>query len=231
MIKKLKEKEKAIRLRKQGETYSQILSVVPVAKSTLSIWLKEVGIAKEQKQKFTLAKRLSAKRGGEAKRKQRIEKQNKIVSEAKSEIKNISEHELFLIGVALYWAEGTKEKEYRPGSGVQFSNMDPRIIQVFLKWVLTICKIPKDMLVFDIFLHENHINRLGEVKRYWSGVVGINPRDINRVYWKRNKVKVTNRKNTGEKYFGVLKIKVKRSSSLVRKIAGWSDGLYKSIVI
>mgnify|MGYP000140241659 CR=1 FL=1 len=37
------EKEKAITMRKEGKTYSQILAVVPVAKSTLSLWLQDVG--------------------------------------------------------------------------------------------------------------------------------------------------------------------------------------------
>ncbi len=38
------EKEKAIALRKQGKTYSEILAKIPVAKSTLSLWLHDVGL-------------------------------------------------------------------------------------------------------------------------------------------------------------------------------------------
>ena len=53
MIEKREEKEKAIKLRKQGKTYSEILSVVPVAKSTLAIWLQSVSLGKKQKQRIT----------------------------------------------------------------------------------------------------------------------------------------------------------------------------------
>src|SRR3989344_3395579 len=170
MIKKTEEKENAIALRKQGKTYSDILKVVPVAKSTLSIWLREVGIAKAQKQKFTEAKRLASLRGGQAKKKQRIEKQSRIFLEAKSKIKNLSEYEFFLIGVCLYWAEGTKEKEYRPGSQLAFSNMDSKMIILFLKWLDKICKVPRNMIGFEIMVHQSHKERLCEIRQFWSKI-------------------------------------------------------------
>src|SRR3989344_8742698 len=229
MIKKTEEKENAIALRKQGKTYSDILKVVPVAKSTLSIWLREVGIAKAQKQKFTEAKRLASLRGGQAKKKQRIEKQSKIFLEARSSIKNLSIYEFFLIGVCLYWAEGTKEKEYRPGSQVAFSNMDPKMIILFLKWLQNICKISKDMIGFEIMIHESHRERLDEVRTFWSKTTDFPLNKFSQVYFKNSKIKKTNRKNTGEKYHGVLKIKVRKSSDLVRKIASWSEGIFEEV--
>jgi hypothetical protein len=132
MIKKIKEKQNAIALRKAGKTYTDILRVIPVAKSTLAIWLKEAKLSVPEKQKFTEAKRLASLRGGQAKKKQRVEKQNSILSKAKSEIISISERELFIIGVVLYWAEGSKEKEYQPGSQLRFANSDPYMIKLFL---------------------------------------------------------------------------------------------------
>jgi hypothetical protein len=228
MINKTREKEKAILLRKQGKTYSEILSIIPVAKSTLSIWLQSVNLSKQQKQRITQKKLDSARRGGEVKRKQRIEKQNKILSESNEEISSISEKELFIIGVILYWAEGSKEKEYQPGSLFQFSNMDPRIIQIMLVWLFKVCKINKNMLIFNIFLHQSHKYRLEEIRGYWSKITGFPKESFNTVYWKKNKLK-TNRKNTQEKYYGVLKIKVRESSSLVRKVAGWSEGIFERV--
>ena len=229
MIKKVKEKEKAIALRKEGKTYSDILRAIPVAKSTLSIWLRSVGMAKAQKQIFTKAKRLASLRGGQAKKKQRIEKQEKIFFEAKSEIKNLSIKDFFLIGVVLYWAEGTKEKQYRPGSPTAFSNMDPKMIILFLKWLDEICKIPNNMILFEIMIHASHKERIDEVRQFWSKTTGFSVDNFSKVYLKNNKIKKTNRKNTGEKYHGVLKIMVRRSSNLVRKIAGWSDGIFEKI--
>lgn len=230
MIRKMHEKEKAIKLRKQGKTYTDILRAIPVAKSTLAIWLKDAKLSIPENQKFTEAKRLASLRGGQAKRKQRIEKQNIIFSEAKSDIKHLSEYEFFLLGVALYWAEGTKEKEYRPGSGVAFSNMDPRMIILFLKWLDKICKIPKDMIRFEIMVHESHRERVGEVRRFWSKTTSFPINSFSRVYFKNSKIKKTNRKNIGEKYHGVLKIHVGKSSELVRKISSWSSSIFEEVL-
>lgn len=229
MINKIQEKEKVISLRKQGKTYSEILSVVPVAKSTLSIWLQSVDLSKKQKQRITQKRLINSKQGGEARRKQRIEKQNKIFLEAVSDISSISENELFLIGIILYWAEGTKEKEYHPGSPFQFSNMDPKIISIILIWLLKVCKIERNMLIFNIFLHESHKGRVEEVKAYWSLITSFPLDSFNTIYWKKNKL-MTKRRNTGEKYYGVLKIKIRESSSLVRKIASWSEIIYNKVI-
>ena len=230
MIKKIEEKENAIKLRREGKTYSDILRLIPVAKSTLGIWLKEAKLSKAENQKFTEAKRLASLRGGQAKKKQRIERQQRIFLEAKSKMKNLSEYEFFLIGVVLYWAEGTKEKEYHPGSPTAFSNMDPKMIILFLKWLDKICKIPKDMIGFEITLHESHRERLDEVRRFWSQTTGFSLYNFSKVYFKRSKKKKINRKNTREKYHGVLKIMVRKSSDLVRKIASWSDSIFEEVL-
>jgi len=145
------------------------------------------------------------------------------------EIKNLSIKEFFLIGVVLYWAEGTKEKQYRPGSPTAFSNMDPKMIILFLKWLDEICKIPNNMILFEIMIHASHKERIDEVRQFWSKTTGFSVDNFSKVYLKNNKIKKTNRKNTGEKYHGVLKIMVRRSSNLVRKIAGWSDGIFEKI--
>ncbi|MDP2788882.1 MAG: hypothetical protein Q8O46_02410 [bacterium] len=227
MVKKSWEKRKAIQLRREGKTYSEILGAILVAKSTLGLWFKEVKLSKPEKQKFTEAKRLASLRGGMAKKQQRIERQNRIFLEAKSKIKSPSRYEFFLIGVCLYWAEGTKEKEYRPGSGVAFSNMDPKMIILFLKWLKIICKVPKNMIGFEIMVHKSHKHKLLKVRRFWSKTTGFPVSSFSKVYFKNSKIKKTKRKNVGEKYHGVLKVQVKRSSDLVRKIASWSEAIFE----
>ncbi|MEI6660370.1 MAG: hypothetical protein WCK91_03030 [bacterium] len=230
MIIKTKEKEEAIRMRKSGKTYTDILKAIPVARSTLALWLKEAKLSIPETQRFTEAKRLASLRGGQAKKEKRIERQNQIFAEAKSRVKSLSDYEFFLIGVCLYWAEGTKEKEYNPGSQVAFSNMDPKMIILFLRWLDEACKISKSMIRFEITVHESHKERLPELRKHWSRVTGFPIGNFSNIYFKRSKIKKTNRKNTGEKYFGVLKIKVKESSDLVRKIASWSQAIFEKVI-
>lgn len=227
MIKKEKEKLEALDLRRQGLSYREILERVTVSKSSLSLWLQSVGLSKTQKQRLTEKKLASARRGALKKKEDRIFRTGIIMEEAKKEVGKLTERERWLIGVALYWAEGSKEKEWSPGSSAQLINSDPRMIQFFLKWLIFRCKIPKNMLQFEIYIHENHKYRLGEVRNYWSLKTGFSEDNFQTVYFKKNKIH-TKRKNTGNKYFGMLKIKIKKSSGLVRKIAGWVDGINAS---
>ena len=45
---KVRSKEKAIKLRRRGYSYREIMREIPVAKSTLSEWLRSVGLSKHQ---------------------------------------------------------------------------------------------------------------------------------------------------------------------------------------
>ena len=227
MIFKSKLKEKAVALRKEGKVYSEILKEVPVAKSTLSLWLRDVGIAKAQKQRITQKKLDASLRGGQAKREQRVKLQQDIFAQAYKDITHISKRELWLIGIALYWAEGSKEKEYQPGSRFQFGNSDARMIRLIVKWLMEVMNIPGDQIGFDIYIHENSKNNENMVKRYWSEVTGFPLDKFKNIYFKKHKIK-TNRKNIGEGYYGGLRINVKSSSTLVRKVTGWTEAIVRS---
>jgi hypothetical protein len=227
MLSKIKEKEKAINLRRQGFSYSEILKEVFVAKSSLSLWLQSVGLSKKQKQRLTEKKLAAMKRGWESRHRKRVLITQEIKSKAKNEINSLTEKELWLIGIALYWGEGHKEKDYRPGTGVQFSNSDPRMIELFLKWLLGIVKIPKEKIYFEIYIHESHKNNINKVIDYWLNHTSFSRDNFRHIYFKKNKIN-TKRKNIGKFYYGLLRIRVGESSELNRKIQGWIDGICKN---
>jgi len=79
---------------------------------------------------------------------------------------------------------------------------------------------------FDLFIHENHKHRINNVLNYWAEQTSFPLKEFNHIYYKKNKIS-TNRKNIGNSYFGVLKLRVRASSSLLRKIAGWIHGVNK----
>lgn len=217
-------KEKAVNLRKQGLTLSEVLKEIPVAKSTLSLWFKDVGLSKAQKQRITDKRIAASRRGALAKKDKRIALSNKIFSKSEKEIGLISKRELWLIGTALYWAEGAKEKSYRPGSGVKFSNSDPAMIRLFILWLRKCHKIPDEDFIFQIYVHDGDLPRIGEIINYWSKQTGFSLDCFKYVYYKRNKIN-TKRKNVGNLYFGLLRVNIRRSSGLLRRIKGWVNGI------
>lgn len=221
---KSQEKIEAIALRGKGATYREILKIVPVSKSTLSLWLRSVGLSKRQKQRITLKRIEAGRRGGAAQRMKRIKITQKIKGRAKAEIGKLSigRKELWLMGSMLYWAEGTKEKSNSSPAALKFSNSDPLMIKLFIRWLIEICKVPKNRITYELYIHENNKHRIAEVKAYWANVLGVS--DLPKIYFKRHNVK-TRRKNIGSDYFGLIRVGVKESCFLNRKIAGWIEGI------
>ncbi len=222
------EKKRAIEFRKGGLTYSEILKKIPIAKSTLSDWLHSVGLSKKQKQRITEKRLAAAFRGGAIRKERRIATVSKILSESESEIGHLSQREIWLIGTALYWAEGSKEKEYYPGSGLKFTNSDPEMINFFLFWLQNSLKIPIEDIYFDLYLHDMYKERSAEIISFWKNQTGFGQNYFKNVYFKRNKDN-TKRKNVGNRYFGVLRIMVRRSSKYTRMVAGWTKGIVQFI--
>lgn len=218
-------REKAIALRKRGDTYSEILSVVKIAKSTLSIWLKNIGLAKSQKQRITEKRLAAQKRGAESRRQQRIRKQEFIYKNAEEDVTHLSKRDLWLCGIMLYWAEGTKEKEDRPGVGIQFSNSDPRMIKLFVKWLREIIKISSKEIIYELYVHKDRKEILPNIKKFWSRKLRVDM-DKLRTYFKsekRKKVKIYK----VDFYTGLIKVKVRESSELNRRVDGWVRAIAK----
>lgn len=218
MIKKTAEREKAIELRVQGRTYNEILEIVQVSKSSLSLWLQDVGLAKVQKQRLTEKRHAAQLRGGETKRRQRIERTEVIFSKARERVGKLSEREQFLIGVALYWGEGSKERN-RPGSSLVFGNTDPAMIYFFYQFLVNSLLINQSDIYVSLYIHENHKYRLSEVKSFWSLSLNLPGLDIKQVYFKKHNPKTLHKYNA-DLYHGTLRLRVKKSAHLLRMISG-----------
>lgn len=217
-------KVRAIELRRQGNTYSEILKVIPVAKSTLSLWFHDVGLAEHQKQRITEKRIEGQKNAAVSRRNKRIKTQNHIWSTAEDEIGKLSRRDLWLIGITMYWAEGSKEKDWRPGSKFIFSNSDPRMIRAMVAWLREFAAISSDDLGFEIYLHEHKRMCLGSVIKFWSRETGFPVSSFNKVYFKKNKI-ATKRRNIGSLYNGLIRVTIPSSSSLVRRLEGWARGI------
>jgi len=218
------QKAEAIELRKKGLSYSEILDEIHVSGSSLSLWLHNVNLKNEHKLRL-IEKGDAARRLGSATLKRmRIMRTKEIVERSRLEIGNLSKNDLMLIGVSLHWAEGSKQKENDPSKEVVFSNSDPRMIKIYLKWLNECLGIHPGEIVFEIYIHETHKKSIAELASYWSKVTEFPILKFSKVYFKKNKVH-SFRKNRGLNYSGVLRISVRKSTDLNRKIMGWIEGI------
>jgi len=225
MIAKEKEKSEAVKLRKLGRSYNEILALVPVSKSTLSVWLRDLGIAKRQIQRLTLKRRAAQIKAQKACRDKRIIKERAIIEKAKKDLINLSKRDLWLIGTTLYWAEGTKQKDTNVSQRVTFNNSDPGMIVLFHEWLKVICHVPEKDLVYSVYMHRTADKE--RIRKFWEKLVNCK---IERIYFKNHNPK-TNRKNIEENYNGLLRIDVRRSTDFNRKIRGWIEGIIEKLEI
>ena len=190
-------REKAIILRKKGFTYSEILEEIPVAKSTLSLWLRQVHLAKKQEQRLTEKRKAAQLRGAAARHAQRVTITDSILKSSRRDIGILSKKELWLIGLALYWAEGGKEKAYAGANGVDLANTDPRMIRFFVRWLTKCCGIPTSRIYAHLYIHEYQRENAEEAVKYWSVSSGLAVAQITGVYFKRhNPTRVQHNKAT-----------------------------------
>lgn len=227
MQKKKVEYAQAIRLRREGYTYREILEKIPVAKSTLSLWLRSVGLAKAQAQRLTEKRIKAGRRGGQSRRIAREQEVRHFLGTGLKDVGRLSKRELWLIGIALYWAEGSKQHAHLPSTGILFGNSDVHMITVFMRW-LEIMGISNDDIYFELYIHENRKREKRAFREWWAHTLEVDVARIDRIYWKRNTV-LTNRTNTGDLYHGLLRIKVRSSTVLNRRINGWIAGIVASL--
>jgi transcriptional regulator with XRE-family HTH domain len=207
-------RERARELRLQGWTYDQIQVELGCSKSSISLWVRD--LPKPERKRTPEEASAIARRGWEVTMRLRDEERRRTKDAAKQAVGALSPRELFLLGVGLYWAEGSKDKPYERRENVCFVNSDPGMIRVFLAW-LDLLGVERDRLRFTVMIHESA--DVTGAERYWAEFVGAERSSFNKTTLKRHNPK-TVRKNTGDSYRGCLVIKVRRSADLYRRIEG-----------
>lgn len=215
----------ARRMRQEGRSYREIRAEVPVSKSTLSLWLKDVPISEEQRALLERKRTDAGQRRATALRARRIATQRRIRAEAAAQIGELSERELLIAGVVAYWAEGSKSKPWRQRDHVQFVNSDATMVRLFVRW-LESHGVAREDMIFRIMIHENA--DYAAALRFWASEVGVAEGEFRRPTLKKHNPR-TVRKNSGSSYVGCLTINVRRGTELYRWIAGWYEGIVEAL--
>ncbi|MFG3095682.1 hypothetical protein [Streptomyces sp. NPDC048202] len=215
-------REQARELRRQGWTYDQIEAALGCSRSSVSLWVRD--LPKPERKRSPEEAAAIARKGWEERLRVRDEERRRIKDEAKRTVGPLSERELFLVGVGLYWAEGAKDKPYDRRENVTFVNSDPGMITTFLAW-LDLLGVERERLRFTVMIHETA--DVPGAERYWSELVGADRSAFYKTSLKKHNPK-TVRRNTGDTYRGCLVIKVLKSADLYRRIEGSWYGIVEA---
>lgn len=211
--------QRALFLRKKkGYSYGEIRDEIPIAKSTLSVWLNQIELTLEQRERIK-----SRVREAQIKyrfdlpnfNRQKRQKEITIIRvEAKNKIGRLTDREFLISGAMLYWGEGTKT-----GSCLQVCNADPLFMKFMMGWFRKCLFLTEDRFTAAIHYHEGQNEQT--IKAFWSKLLGIPLSSFNKSFKKPP--------GTGHRthylQWGVCRVRIRRSADLFHQVAGWKDGL------
>jgi predicted transcriptional regulator len=223
---KQRERELAQNLRQKGTSISDISHKLKVSKSTVSTWCKDIVltppqavevIARTSESKSTRSLLLYTE-SLRAKRQENIT----ITTEAgKKKLGSLSKRDIYCIGLGLYWGEGYKRGSQEFG----FTNSDARMITFYLLWLRTVFKVvPKD-LILRVSINMSHATRLPEVENFWSRITGIPLSQFTKSSLIKTQSKKVYKKDS--EYYGTLRIKVRRGTTMRREVLGAIEGIFE----
>lgn len=136
----------------------------------------------------------------------------------KAKVGKMNDRDLFVLGIGLYWAEGSKKNR-----DTRFVNSDPLMIKIWISWLIKFVGIDKKDLVLRVGINQSHRNRMEKVVSYWSRIVGVPSSQFRSPSLK----KVSNQKIYAnfEDHYGSLMVGVKRSTNLNYEVLGMIDAV------
>lgn len=220
---RIAEKEKAQSLRQNGKSIRDIAKIVGASKSSVSYWCRDITLSSEQIETLT-QKSLHAGQAnciylGEQKREKRLQTVQKQKTLGAKTTENLSSQELYFLGLGLYWGEGYKTSNDEFG----FTNSDPRMISMYLRWLSQCLNIQNSDLILRVSINKLHQNREKAVIDFWSKVTDVPRSQFTKTSFltSKSKKKYVNH----DEHYGTLRIKVRRGMKLKYKILGAIEGL------
>ena len=192
---RIKDRRKAIKLRKQGKTYSQIRKELVVSKSTLSNWLSDYSLTKKQSQELQknrlFNKHIAIEKTRIVKQGKRLKRIESTYHEQKTYWGKLSKRELEVAGLFLYWGEGSK----RLNGSVSISNTDPMVMKFALFWLKNSLNVSEEKIKIDLHLYSDmNVNK--EIY-FWSKELNMLDERFRKPY-----IKKSSRVNIDHKGYG-----------------------------
>jgi hypothetical protein len=199
-------------LRRSGLSYGEIMDLIPVKKSTLATWCRDVTLTEEQWQ--AIKERTGSQAGipRDTNRKRRLEIEA-IRELARLQVPVLVRDPKWVAGIVLYWAEGAKTQ-----NKLRLVNSDPNALRLFIWWVR---RFLDEEATFSVHLHLHEGNDESAARSFWRRETGLTDATFHRTYIKP--AGTGHRKN--HLVHGVCTVNVRRCSDAWNTTMAWIDGL------
>lgn len=209
-------------LRKQGKSLGEISQELGIAKSSLSNWCSDIALSSKQIEEILKKEHLGIRRGqlvaAENKRKERRERVDKYQLDAIHDVGVLSNRDLFMLGIGLYWAEGSKRHRE-----VRIANTDPDLLTTFQQFMFQICKKTRLDVKYRIQINILHKDRYIEILKYWMNKFKVNEDSFSKPSYVLSKHKKTfEHRGT---YFGTIHLSYKKSTNDSYLVLGYINAV------
>jgi hypothetical protein len=205
-------------LRRQKRSIKSIAKQLSVSVSSVSLWCRDIQLSPEEKNELFNKGYFAGTKARLQAIQARKERLNglikKIHDESILEVGTLTERELFIAGIALYWGEGFKKDKL-----VGLASMSPYIARFYIKWLQICFDIPKEKLLVRVTINSQKKENTRSIMGYWSKYLDIPLVQFSECYY-QNTIQKKVYENDLD-YHGVIRIKVRKSISILRKIEGY----------
>lgn len=209
MLAKRETKAEARKLRKQGMAITDIAKVLEVAKSSVSLWVRDIELTPAQVEVLRKSHRryVGQYKGSRA----NADKQRAVRLQYQlNGRERASSLDLHLAGCLLYWAEGAKAR-----NEVYFVNSDPEMMKLFIRFLREEFSIPNEDLTLYITCHFPDRERQEQVEQYWLDLL-----QLDKACLRKTQVKKGSEFRVNTLVNGVCGLRVAKSTWLVQHIYG-----------
>ncbi len=148
---KYKDRERALALRIQGLSYSQIKETLKVSKSTLSLWLRDHPLSRERINELRAHSEKRIERFRETMRRKREDRLAKVYGVQKKLLLPLTDKELLVSGLFLYLGERSKTSRVETA----LANTNPLVIKFFIRWLKENFNVPEDKIKIRLHLYND----------------------------------------------------------------------------
>jgi hypothetical protein len=206
-------KETAIKFRQDGLSIKEICEIISKPYTTVTRWVKNIKLT--DLQELALAKRsphyLKSSVAAKFYSKTHAENRESFREEGRKRVdnfKNLSDKELTLVGISLYWGEGTKTSK----NELSFCNSDFSMIQVYILFLKRILNISEQDIRLEIQCYTD-LETKENIIKFWLEKTGLNDKNLKYILV-NNKPISSKQKRKGKSKYGTCYLKVNKTDKI-----------------
>jgi hypothetical protein len=155
-------------LRAQGRSLRAIAAAVGAARSTVSLWVRDIPLSEAQRAQLEAADPVASRRRTGQLAWSRITRETRLAAQDRGRAMARVGDPLHCAGCMLHWAEGSKHR-----NAVTFTNADAEMVAFFLRFLRECYGVAGEQVRLSVNCHLGNGLTLEEIEAWWLARVGL----------------------------------------------------------